>query len=238
MVKCVLNNNGLEYVMSDFVALRKQMVEYQLAARGVDDERVLNAVNTVPREKFVAEELAGAAYDDLPLPIAASQTISQPYIVALMTAALELKATDKVLEIGTGSGYAAAVLAEVAAEVYSVERHQTLADTARDRLHELGYNNSHVLHADGTLGWWEQAPFDAIVVTAGGPGIPEPLKEQLAVGGRLVIPVGASLYSQKLLRVRRISDSKYQQEDLGGVRFVPLIGAAGWEDDVADTPSC
>ncbi len=223
--------------MNEFARLRKQMIEYQLAARGLDDKTVLDAVGAVPREAFVPTDLVEFAYQDSPLPIAASQTISQPYIVALMTSALELTPEDRVLEVGTGSGYAAAVLAEIVDEVYSIERHKILADTARNRLSELGYKNTHVLHADGTLGWPEQAPFDAIVVAAGGPEVPATLKQQLAIGGRLVIPVGATLHTQKLLRVRRISEHEYQQEDLGGVRFVPLIGAAGWEGEAADIPA-
>jgi len=176
------------------------MIDYQLAARGLHDQSVLDAVNAVPREEFVPVDLVEFAYQDTPLPIAASQTISQPYIVALMAAALELKPGERVLEVGTGSGYAAAVLAEI---------------------------------GDGTLGWPEHAPFDAIIVAAGGPEVPENLKNQLAIGGRLVIPVGPSLRTQKLLRVRRISENEYREEDLGGVRFVPLIGAAGWEDEAA-----
>ena len=216
--------------MSDFVALRQQMIEYQMAARGLDDEAVLRAMNAVPREEFVPTELVEFAYNDSPLPIAASQSISQPYIVALMTAALELVPGDCVLEVGTGSGYAAAVLSEIAKEVFSIERHKILADNARKRLEELGYTNIHVAHADGSLGWPKHAPFDAIVVAAGGPDVPKTLKQQLAIGGRLVIPVGSSLHTQKLLRVRRISEDDYLQEDLGDVRFVPLIGAAGWED--------
>jgi len=223
--------------MNKFENLRKQMIDYQLAARGLRDQTVLDAVNTVPREEFVPTELVEFAYSDSPLPIAASQTISQPYIVALMTAALELKTGERVLEVGTGSGYAAAVLAEIAKEVYTIERHKILVDTARGKLKELGYNNIRVLHGDGTLGWPEHAPFDAIVVAAGGPEVPETLKQQLAIGGRLVIPVGSTLRTQKLLRVRRISEHEYQQEDLGGVRFVPLIGAAGWQDETGVIPA-
>ena len=223
--------------MSRFEDLRKQMIDYQLAARGLHDQSVLDAVNAVPREEFVPTDLVEFAYSDAPLPIAASQTISQPYIVALMTAALELKPDDRVLEVGAGSGYAAAVLAEIATEVYTIERHKILADTARSRLEQLGYRNIQVLFGDGTLGWPEHAPFDAIVVAAGGPDVPENLKKQLAIGGRLVIPVGSSLHTQKLLRVRRISENEYQEEDLGGVRFVPLIGAAGWEDEAAAKPA-
>ena len=223
--------------MGQFENLRKQMIDYQLAARGLQDEAVLAAVNAVPREKFVPPELVEFAYHDSPLPIAARQTISQPYIVALMTAALELQQSDRVLEVGTGSGYAAAILAQIAREVYTIERHKILADTARTRLAELGYTNVSVLYGDGTLGWPQYAPFDAIVAAAGGPEVPATLKQQLAVGGRLVIPVGVTLHSQKLLRVRRISETEYLEEDLGSVRFVPLIGAAGWEDETASTVS-
>jgi protein-L-isoaspartate(D-aspartate) O-methyltransferase len=213
------------------------MIDYQLAARGLHDQSVLDAVNAVPREEFVPTDLVEFAYSDAPLPIAASQTISQPYIVALMTAALELKPGERALEVGTGSGYAAAVLAEIATDVYTIERHKILADTARSRLEELGYRNVQVLFGDGTLGWPEHAPFDAIVVAAGGPDVPESLKKQLAIGGRLVIPVGSSIHTQTLLRVRRISENEYQEEDLGGVRFVPLIGAAGWEDETGGKPA-
>lgn len=222
--------NKLEY-------LRKQMIDYQLVARGLRDQTVLNAVSAVLREKFIPTDLVEFAYSDSPLPIAASQTISQPYIVALMTAALELKPDERVLEVGTGSGYAAAVLAEIAKEVYTIERHKILANTARKRLQELGYKNIQVLYGDGTLGWPEHAPFDAIVVAAGGPDVPETLKQQMAIGGRLVIPVGASLHAQRLVRVRRVSEDEYKEEDLGSVRFVPLIGAAGWEDEAAILPA-
>ena len=223
--------------MSKFEDLRKQMIDYQLAARGLRDTTVLNAVDAVPREEFVPTELVEFAYSDSPLPIEAGQTISQPYIVALMTAALELKPGERTLEVGTGSGYAAAVLAEIAGEVYTIERHKILADTARQRLQNLGYKNIQVLYGDGTLGWPEHAPFDAIIVAAGGPEVPDTLKKQLAIGGRLIIPVGFSLRTQKLLRVRRISEDEYLEEDLGGVRFVPLIGAAGWEDETATPPA-
>ena len=223
--------------MGKFEDLRKQMIDYQLTARGLHDQTVLDAVNAVPREEFVPTDLVEFAYRDSPLPIAASQTISQPYIVALMTAALELKPNERVLEVGTGSGYAAAVLAEIAEQVYSIERHKILADTARGRLESLDYKNIHVLYGDGTLGWPEHAPFDAIIVAAGGPDVPDTLKQQLAVGGRMVIPVGSSLQTQKLVRVRRISEDEYVEEDLGSVRFVPLIGAAGWQDEAATLPA-
>jgi protein-L-isoaspartate(D-aspartate) O-methyltransferase len=213
------------------------MIDHQLLARGLHDQTVLDAVNAVPREAFVPSELLEFAYNDTPLPIAANQTISQPYIVALMIAALELKPGERVLEVGTGSGYAAAILAEIAAKVYTIERHKILADTARDKLEALGYDNIRVLHGDGSLGWPEHAPFDAIVVAAGGPEVPKTLRQQLAIGGRLVIPVGISQRTQTLLRVKRTSEHGYQQEDLGGVRFVPLIGAAGWEDETGRIPA-
>lgn len=219
--------------MGEFTKLRQQMVEHQLVARGLHDQTVLDAINKVPREEFVPADLAELAYRDTALPIAANQTISQPYIVALMTAALALKAEDRVLEVGTGSGYEAAILAEIASEVYTIERHKLLSDTAQGKLQQLGYSNTHILHGDGTLGWPGQAPFDAIIVTAGGPEIPQQLKQQLSIGGRLVIPVGSELNTQRLIRVLRVSEDEYIEEDLGGVRFVPLIGAAGWEDETA-----
>jgi len=168
------------------------------------------------------------AYEDGPLPIAEGQTISQPYIVAYMTEALELSSRDKVLEIGTGSGYAAAVLSRIVDTVYSVERLEGLAHSARERLAMLGYNNIVVLVGDGTLGWPEHSPYDAIVVTAGAPQVPKPLLEQLAIGGKLVIPVGSSYVLQELVRVRRVAERDYHSEELCGVRFVPLIGVAGW----------
>ncbi len=202
-----------------------------MVARGLRDEQVLAAVSAVPREQFVPADLVEFAYHDAPLPIAARQTISQPYIVALMISALQLQSTDRVLEVGTGSGYAAAILAKIADRVFTVERHKILADSARSRLIELGYSNIDVLFADGTLGWPSEAPFDAIAVAAGGPQVPEALKEQLAIGGRLVIPVGDEIHTQKLLRIRRLGDTEYQEEDLGAVHFVPLIGLSGWEEE-------
>lgn len=220
--------------MTDFATLRKHMVEYQLMSRGLVDKAVIQAIGRVPREEFVPTNLVEFAYHDTALPIASSQTISQPYIVALMTAALELRPHERVLEIGTGSGYAAAVLAEIAQEVYTIERHKNLADSAKDRLKALSYINIQVRCDDGSLGWPEKAPFDAIMVAAGGPEVPITLKQQLTIGGRLVIPVGSSLNSQKLLRIRRVSEFKFTQENLGDVRFVPLIGAAGWEEDLTD----
>ncbi len=212
---------------SEHARRRDLMVERDIAGRGVTDRRVLAAMGSVPRERFLPPEMAEFAYEDSPLPIGSGQTISQPYIVALMAAAAELGPRDRVLEIGTGSGYGAAVLSRVAGEVWTVERHRELADLARDRLEAIGAVNAHVRTGDGTLGWPEAAPFDAIVVTAGGPAVPQALVEQLAEGGRLVIPVGGDTRAQHLLRARRRGD-ELAQEDLGPVRFVPLIGAQGW----------
>jgi protein-L-isoaspartate(D-aspartate) O-methyltransferase len=216
------------HFMKSLAARREIMMSEDLLARGIRDQAVLKAMEEVPREAFVAEGMEELAYEDYPLPIAEGQTISQPYIVAYMSEALELKASDRVLEIGTGSGYAAAVLSSIVTDVYTVERLAGLAESARQRLEQIGYGNVHVLEGDGTLGWPEHAPYDAIVVTAGAPDVPKPLLEQLAVGGRLVIPVGATHYLQMLVRVRRVSDQDYRSEELCPVRFVPLIGAAGW----------
>jgi protein-L-isoaspartate(D-aspartate) O-methyltransferase len=216
----------------DLSEKRQRMVERQLEARGVHDSVVLDAMRAVPREAFLPDELAEFAYDDTPLPIEEGQTISQPFIVAAMVEALQLEPQDRVLEIGTGSGYAAATLGEIAKEVYTIERHRILADLAEHRLRELDYRNVHVLCGDGTLGWPEEAPFDAILVSAGGPEVPRVLLEQLAPGGRIVIPVGPDVRDQRLLRVTKQPDGATRTEDLGGVRFVPLIGAGGF----AETP--
>jgi len=217
----------------DFRKLRKAMVEKAIFGRGVRSELVLNAMNTVPRESFLPAQLREFAYDDAALPIEEGQTISQPYIVAFMTEALALRGGEKVLEIGAGSGYAAAVLSEIAADVYTVERHGPLAEKAAATLADLGYHNVHVLHGDGTRGWPEHAPYDAIIVAAGGPTIPESLKDQLKIGGRLVIPVGADLHVQELVRVTRIAQGKYRREDLADVQFVPLLGEVGWAPEEA-----
>jgi protein-L-isoaspartate(D-aspartate) O-methyltransferase len=211
-------------------AARRRMVEEQLAARGIRDPLVLAAMGKVPREKFVSPNLAALAYEDTPLPIGEDQTISQPYIVAVMTEALALARGDRVLEIGTGSGYSAAVLAEIVASVYTVERLASLAESARQHLVALGYANVHVLTGDGTLGWPEHAPYDAIVATAGGPRVPPALLDQLAVGGRLVIPVGGLPYDQRLVRIVRSADDEYLREELEEVAFVPLIGVQGWPE--------
>lgn len=207
---------------------RELMIREHLMGRGIRDQGVIRAMREVPREEFIDAYLAGLAYEDHPLAIADGQTISQPYIVAYMTEALELSGTDRVLEIGTGSGYAAAVLSRIVTTVYSVERLGGLAQSAGKRLKRLGYTNIIIHEGDGTLGWAEHAPYDAIVVTAGAPRVPQPLLEQLAPGGRLVIPVGTSYDVQMLVRVRRVGDRDFRTEELCAVRFVPLIGAAGW----------
>ena len=211
-------------------ALRIRMVDRQIKNRGVRDEAVLSAMRQVPRERFVPAAVAAFAYEDGALPIGEEQTISQPYVVALMTEALGLRPDDRVLEIGTGSGYAAAVLATIAAEVYTIERLEGLAESAGRRLAELGYANVHVRHGDGSLGWPEHAPYDAIVVTAGGPDVPTALLDQLAVGGRLVMPVGSKFRGQRLVRIERTGADSYERENLEGVVFVPLIGAQGWPE--------
>jgi protein-L-isoaspartate(D-aspartate) O-methyltransferase len=216
-----------------FIDDRERMVEWQIAGRGIRDPAVLAAMREVPREQFIAGDRAHRAYDDTPLPIGEGQTISQPYIVAAMTEALRLKPGDRVLEIGTGSGYAAAVLALIAAEVYTIERLERLAESARRRLAGLGFANVHVRHGDGSLGWPEHAPYDGIVVTASGPHVPRPLLGQLALGGRLVMPVGSTRHSQRLLRVVRTGETTYDREPLEEVTFVPLIGAEGWLPDEA-----
>ena len=210
--------------------LRNEMVERQIAARGVRDARVLAAMRKVPREHFMPPEFDEFAYEDSPQPLPRGQTISQPYIVALMIEALRLKGGETVLEIGAGFGYAAAVLGQVAREVYTVETIEQLARAAQANLARQGYDNVHVRHGDGTLGWLEHAPYDAIVVAAGGPSVPEALKQQLKIGGRLVIPVGVDPRAQELLRVTRVAAEEFDTEDLADVRFVPLIGAQGWED--------
>lgn len=220
-----------------YTAARTRMVEQHLAARGIRNPHVLRAMGSVPREEFLPPDLASAAYLDRALPIGAGQTISQPYMVALMAELAGLKPGDRVLEIGTGSGYAAAVFGSIAADVYTVERHAALAKEAELRFRRLGYSNIHVSVHDGTLGWPEHAPYDAIIVAAGGRGdIPPPLEEQLAPGGRLVIPCGETLWGQDLIRVTRSTDgTSSRRENFGAVQFVPLIGEAGWAPDVRDS---
>jgi protein-L-isoaspartate(D-aspartate) O-methyltransferase len=211
-----------------------RMVSRQIESRGVHDPRVLKAMRKVPRAAFLPDALREFAYEDTPLPIEEGQTISQPYIVARMAEAAGLHEYDRVLEIGAGSGYAAAVLGELADRVYTIERHAALAGLARARLKQLGYDNVEVRTGDGTLGWPEAAPFDAIIATAGGPRVPATLESQLALGGRLVMPVGPTPTRQRLVRVTRTGAEDYQREELEEVTFVPLIGAEGWGEATAD----
>jgi len=203
------------------------MLSQQLA--GIEDRRVVDAIGKTPRHDFVAEVLRHRAYEDGPLPISCRQTISQPWIVARMTELLRLEAQDQVLEIGTGSGYQTAVLAQLCKKVISVERHGELAREARALLAQLGLRNVTVLGGDGTMGRSEFAPFDAILVTAGAPSVPGPLKKQLRVGGRLVVPVGDG-ERQELIRVQRLSETEYSEETFEGCRFVPLLGRFGWKE--------
>jgi protein-L-isoaspartate(D-aspartate) O-methyltransferase len=214
--------------MINFQKARDRMIESQLTSRGIHDARVLEAMRKVPRHLFVEEALQDQAYSDHPLPIGEKQTISQPYIVALMTECLELKGHEKVLEIGTGSGYQTAILAEVAGRVFSIERFPGLAFRSNQTLQKLGYQNVIIRVADGTLGWPDEAPFDAVMATAGTPKIPQPLVDQLAVGGRLVVPIGDRL-TQELVLAERLPEG-IKKTNLGGVRFVDLIGKWGWEE--------
>lgn len=211
----------------DFKALRDRMVTEQLIPRGIRTERVLEAFRKVERHKFLPQKLRIVSYADNPLPIGEGQTISQPYMVAIMTEKLNLKGNEKVLEIGTGSGYQAAILAELSKEVYTVERFETLLDRARDTLGSLGYDNIETKVADGTFGWQEYAPYDAIIVTAGAPHIPKMLLSQLKDSGRLVIPVGGNL--NQLLTVVQKKKNKLITEGVCGCVFVPLVGEEGWE---------
>lgn len=220
------------HMQPDFAALRDRMVDRQIAGRGVRDARVLAAMREVPREIFVPEDLRLHAYDDAPLPIGAGQTISQPFVVAAMIEAAALSPGARVLEIGAGSGYAAAVMSRIAREVYAIERHAELADLARKRIETLGYANVHIRIGDGTEGWPEAAPFDAIIASAGSPAVPDTLMHQLAIGAVLVIPVGRAP-EQRLLKVRRCDANRFETEDLGAVAFVPLIGVHGWPEDSA-----
>jgi len=216
--------------INPYIEPRECMVRDQLAGRGVHDRRVLDAMLRVPREAFVPENCRQAAYSDQPLPIGAGQTISQPYIVAAMIEALGLQGDEHVLEIGTGSGYGAAVLAHIARAVHTIERIPELARMARETLRRLGYGRVDVVEGDGTLGWDRAAPYDAIVATAHGPGIPPSLRAQLRPGGRLVMPVADKENGQLLVRVVRALDGSDRTESLEPVRFVPLIGAQGWPE--------
>jgi protein-L-isoaspartate(D-aspartate) O-methyltransferase len=216
--------------MDRYRSRRQKMVDSQLRSRGIKNVEVLRAMEKIPRHLFIDEGLLDRSYSDGPLPIGERQTISQPYMVALMTEALALQGSEKVLEIGTGSGYQTAILAELADRVLSIERLASLAMKARKALESLNYYNVLIRVGDGTYGWTEEAPFDAIIVTAGAPDVPEPLKKQLALKGRLVIPVG-DRHVQTLLRFTRLSEDPddVRTEDLGGCRFVDLIGEYGWK---------
>lgn len=207
--------------------LREKMVHRQIEARGVTDENVLAAMRKVPRHLFVSEALRDQAYSDYPLPIGEQQTISQPFIVAEMTQALALKPDDRVLEIGTGSGYQAAILARIVYRVYTIERIHSLYMNTRRLFDQLRYHNIITRYSDGTTGWKEEAPFDAIIVTAGAPKIPQMLVDQLAVGGRLVLPVGSE-HSQELMMLTK-DEEGVDQKNLGGCRFVKLVGEHGWQ---------
>jgi protein-L-isoaspartate(D-aspartate) O-methyltransferase len=214
--------------VTPFAKQREQMIEHQIKRRGIHEQAIVEALRAVPREEFVLDEYRTVAYDDTPLPIPAGQTISQPYVVALMIQSLQVDADARVLEVGSGSGYAAAILSRMVAEVHAVERHRTLVAYARERLDRLGYKNVHVHHGDGSKGWPAAAPYDGILVSASGPHIPQALKAQLAIGGHLVMPVGRERGLQDLIRLTRSAEESYRQQDLGGVRFVPLIGEEGW----------
>ena len=209
---------------------RERMVRQQIEGRGIDDPRLLEAMRQVPRECFIDEKFRVLAYRDGPIPIGRGQTISQPYVVALMTDALDVQEGARILEVGTGSGYQAAVLAQMGAQVWTIERHNELADRARRRLADAGYDAVDVISGDGSNGLADKAPFDAIIVTAAGPTIPTPLLEQLKVEGRLVIPVEDEPARQSLVRITRREDGRYDREELGKVAFVPLIGEEGWDE--------
>jgi protein-L-isoaspartate(D-aspartate) O-methyltransferase len=216
--------------VTDYTIARRRMVEEQIIARGVRDARVIDAMLRVPRHLFVPEALAAQAYSDFPLPIGERQTISQPYMVAVMSEALQLQGGEKVLEIGTGSGYQSAVLALLARQIFSLERIPALARQARRTLDQNGFARVNVRVTDGTSGWEEEAPFDGILVTAGAPAVPQPYRSQLAIGGRLVIPVGDRI-SQLLVRLTRLNERDYREERLFGCRFVPLVGDHGWREE-------
>jgi protein-L-isoaspartate(D-aspartate) O-methyltransferase len=217
--------------MTDFSREREAMIERQLKRRGITEPMILDAFREVPREAFIAGNNVHLAYRDHPLPIEAGQTISQPYIVALMIQAAGIGLRDKVLEVGAGSGYAAAVISRIAGKVIAIERQHELVEVARERLQRLGYDNVEIVEGDGTRGWRDGAPYDAILAAASGSHVPRPLVEQLAPGGRIVMPVGDPGWVQQLVKVTKNDDGTLVQQDLGGVRFVPLIGEEGWKDD-------
>lgn len=208
----------------------KKFVQQNVINCGIQDPRLIEAFRSIPREKFVPEKSRNRAMVDAPISIGQGQTISQPSLVAHMVDLLELENSDKALEIGAGSGYAAAILGKMCKEVYALERIESLADAARARLMKLGISNVSVIHADGTLGWLERAPYDAILVSAGAKDIPQPLLDQLKVGGRLVIPAGEDKREQKLLKIKKIAPDQFRQEEIGKVIFVPLIGEYGFKE--------
>jgi len=216
--------------MPEFADLRERMVRRQIEARGICDPTILAAFLKVPREAFVSEEQRRWAYEDHPLPIEAGQTISQPYIVALMIAAAGVGSSHRVLEVGSGSGYAAAVISRIAREVIGIERQHDLVEISRERLRHLGFDNVRIIEGDGTRGCPAEAPFEAILAAASGSHVPQALLKQLAPRGTLVMPVGGPGWVQKLIKVTKQEDGSLQQSDLGEVRFVPLIGEEGWRE--------
>lgn len=220
--------------MADFAAQREHMVRQQIAGRGIERVRLLDAFRAVPREDFVPDEMREFAYEDGPLPIEAGQTISQPYIVALMIDAAGVAPGDRVLEIGAGSGYAAAVMSRLAGTVIAVERHSDLVALARERMERLGYSNVRIVEGDGTGGLPSEAPFEAILCAASGSHVPDALRRQLSIGGILVMPLGEPNAVQNLVKVTRRGERDFEQEDLGPVRFVPLIGAHGWAEPTGE----
>jgi protein-L-isoaspartate(D-aspartate) O-methyltransferase len=216
--------------MTDLASEREAMVERQLRRRGITEQPILDAFRAVPREAFISDEYAHLAYADHPLPIEAGQTISQPYIVGLMIQAADIQPGDKVLEIGAGSGYAAALISRIARQVIGIERQHELVEVARQRMRRLGYDNVEIVEGDGTKGWPQAAPYNAILAAASGSHVPKPLVEQLASGGSIVMPLGDPDCVQHLVKVGKDSNGALQQSDLGAVRFVPLIGEEGWSD--------
>lgn len=217
-------------ILTDFTARREAMVDRQLRRRGITDRHILDAFLEVPREAFVSPEHAELAYGDHPLPIEAGQTISQPYIVALMIQAAEIGLRDKVLEVGAGSGYAAAIISRIAGQVFAIERQHELVEVARERIGRLGYDNIEILEGDGTKGCPDHAPFDAILAAASGSHVPNALLDQIAEDAHIIMPLGSPGWAQELVKVTKRPDGAVERENLGGVRFVPLIGEEGWKD--------
>lgn len=217
-------------ILTDFTAQREAMVDRQLRRRGITDRHILDAFLEVPREAFVSPEYAELAYGDHPLPIEAGQTISQPYIVALMIQAAEIGLRDKVLEVGAGSGYAAAIISRIAGQVFAIERQHELVEVARERIGRLGYDNIEILEGDGTKGCPDHAPFDAILAAASGSHVPNALLDQIAEDAHIIMPLGSPGWAQELVKVTKRPDGAVERENLGGVRFVPLIGEEGWKD--------